>query len=89
MDEAPEVRQFDFWLGRWDVFGSDGTHVGTNHITPLLGGPALAEHWEGDGGVSGVSPSTPGTPIAASGTRRGWTQPGPLCCSTVDYATVR
>ncbi|MDQ4038667.1 MAG: hypothetical protein M3313_10060, partial [Actinomycetota bacterium] len=54
-DEAPEMRQFSFWLGRWEVFTPDGTHVGINHITPLFDGRVLAEDWAGDSGVRGVS----------------------------------
>jgi len=49
------VRQFSFWLGRWDVFTPDGAHVGTNDITPLFDGRVLVEHWTGDSGVTGVS----------------------------------
>ena len=38
MDEAPEVRQFSFWLGAWEVFTPDEVRVGTYHITPLFDG---------------------------------------------------
>ena len=49
------ARDFDFWIGEWDVFGPQGRQVGTNSITPLLDGAALAEHWRGAGGVEGHS----------------------------------
>ena len=43
---APEYRQFDFWLGTWDVFNPQGKEVGTNTITLELNGCVLHEHWE-------------------------------------------
>lgn len=56
MDTPTDVRRaFDFWLGTWDVFAPDGTHFGTNRIEALHDGTALAEHWEGAGGVRGTS----------------------------------
>lgn len=42
---SPEHRQFDFWLGEWDVARPDGTPAGTNQITSILGGCALHESW--------------------------------------------
>jgi hypothetical protein len=41
-----EHRQFDFWLGTWDVFDSTGTLAGRNTITRELDGCALHERWE-------------------------------------------
>jgi hypothetical protein len=55
MDEHGTARDFDFWIGEWDVFGPQGRHVGTNSITRLFDGSALAEHWRGAGGVEGHS----------------------------------
>ena len=55
MGEQGTPRDFDFWIGEWDVFGPQGTQVGTNSITQLLDGGALAEHWHGDGGIEGHS----------------------------------
>jgi hypothetical protein len=51
MGERGTPRDFDFWIGDWDVFGPDGKQAGTNSITPLLDGGALAEHWHGAGVV--------------------------------------
>ena len=48
-------RDFDFWVGEWDVFGPRGRQVGTNSIVSLYDGGALAEHWHGNGGVEGHS----------------------------------
>jgi hypothetical protein len=53
---APEYRQFDFWLGRWDVT-SDGAPAGYNEVRAIHGGCALQENWvgAGEGGISGTS----------------------------------
>jgi len=53
--KAPEQRQFDFWVGRWTVFGADGNKVGENSIELVDNGCALIERWRGNGGVSGTS----------------------------------
>ena len=55
MDGRGSVRDFDFWIGEWDVFGPQGKQAGTNSITQLLDGGAIAEHWHGTGGVEGHS----------------------------------
>ncbi|MFW6088713.1 MAG: hypothetical protein ACODAB_03100, partial [Gemmatimonadota bacterium] len=52
---APEFRQFDFWLGRWEVRNPDGEVVGHNEIRRVSGGCGLLESWEGTGGGTGVS----------------------------------
>jgi hypothetical protein len=52
---APEYRQFDFWLGQWEVRTPDGKHAGTNSITRILGGCVLQEHWSGVRGMHGTS----------------------------------
>jgi len=52
---APEYRQFDFWLGDWEVSNSDGDVVGTNTVTSIIGGCAVHEQWEGTGGGIGES----------------------------------
>lgn len=52
---TPEHRQFDFWLGDWNVVGPQGRQVGTNTITSVLDGCALHESWVGGGGMSGNS----------------------------------
>jgi len=52
---APQHRQFDFWIGHWDVFQPDGKQAGENLIEPILGGCALRESWQGRGGFAGTS----------------------------------
>jgi hypothetical protein len=51
---APESRQFDFWIGDWDVFQPDGKLAGTNRIAPIYG-CVLHESWKGRGGYEGQS----------------------------------
>lgn len=52
---AAEQRQFDFWIGRWEVFTADGKKAGDNLIEAIDGGCALLERWRGLGGFSGTS----------------------------------
>jgi uncharacterized protein len=56
--QGPEHRQFDFWLGRWEVRAADGTLQGHNDIARAARGCALLEHWRGAGGGRGVSVNT-------------------------------
>jgi hypothetical protein len=52
---TPEHRQFDFWLGRWDVFTADGKKAGANVIEVAHGGCVLIERWQGGDGFTGTS----------------------------------
>ena len=36
---------FDFWIGNWDVYQSDGTLAGTNSIEKEQNGCMLRENW--------------------------------------------
>ncbi len=51
----PEARQFDFWVGEWEVLGSKGKKVGENTIQLAHNGWVLIENWRGAGGVTGSS----------------------------------
>lgn len=53
--DAPERRQFDFWVGDWRVTTPDGKHAGDNRIEKVLDGCALHESWQGAGGGRGFS----------------------------------
>jgi hypothetical protein len=53
--DSAECRQFDFWIGEWDVFTADGKLAGTNSIQKILGGCVLQENWEGATGSKGHS----------------------------------
>jgi thiosulfate/3-mercaptopyruvate sulfurtransferase len=45
----PEYRQFDFWVGDWDVRTADGKPAGRNRIDIVEGGCGLQENWTGLG----------------------------------------
>ena len=47
---APLHRQFDFWIGAWDVVGPAGKFAGTNRIELADGGCVLTESWSSAGG---------------------------------------
>jgi hypothetical protein len=51
----PEHRQFDFWVGEWEVTAPNGTRAGTNRIRLIHGGCALQEEWTGRTGFTGTS----------------------------------
>jgi hypothetical protein len=51
---APEMRQFDFWIGAWKV-ADRGKHAGHNRIELILNGCALLENWTGAAGGMGKS----------------------------------
>ncbi|NIV94632.1 tetratricopeptide repeat protein [candidate division KSB1 bacterium] len=51
----PKHREFDFWVGEWDVYNKRGQKVGTNIITKDLNGCLIFEHWTSAGGGSGKS----------------------------------
>ncbi len=49
--EDAEFRQFDFWIGDWDVVSAaDGTHQGSSHIAKEMGGCVIWENWTSAGG---------------------------------------
>ena len=52
---APEHRQFDFWLGEWEVRTPGGKLAGANTIRRRLNGCVLQETWSGAGGHHGNS----------------------------------
>jgi hypothetical protein len=56
--DGAEHRQFDFWVGEWDVTAPNGQLAGRNSITRELSGCVLHEHWTGTGGLRGESFNT-------------------------------
>jgi hypothetical protein len=52
---AAEYRQFDFWLGRWNVFGTSGQQIATSIISSELDGCLVMEDFIGNGGFQGRS----------------------------------
>lgn len=51
---STEYRQFDFWLGEWEVT-QNGKVAGRNSIRSILNGCAISEEWSGTGGFRGRS----------------------------------
>jgi hypothetical protein len=52
--EGPEHRQFDFWIGRWDVTDTKtGAPAGQSVIERLYDGCALRENWSEPGFTGG------------------------------------
>jgi hypothetical protein len=52
---TPEHRQFDFWLGEWEVRGPAGKVAGTNRIARAFGDCVLHEQYDTGRGYSGSS----------------------------------
>jgi hypothetical protein len=52
---APEFRQFDFWVGRWDVYGPRGRLVAHSLIEKLYNACAIRENWMPNGLTGGGS----------------------------------
>lgn len=52
---SDEYRQFDFWLGTWDVESPQGQALGRNTVESHLDGCLLTERWESVTGSLGLS----------------------------------
>jgi hypothetical protein len=42
---SPPFRQFDFWIGEWDVFGINGNKAGDSKISLILDSCIILEEW--------------------------------------------
>lgn len=51
-------REFDFWVGTWEVRSEDGELLGRNEITRVAHGCGLLEDWHGADGGEGMSINT-------------------------------
>ena len=56
--DSPSHRQFDFWLGDWEVRTPDGALAGTNHIASEYEGCVLRERYSTPRGYRGESLNT-------------------------------
>lgn len=54
-DQDERFREFDFWLGEWQVSDASGTLQGYNTISEAQNGCLLTENWRSAGGGSGQS----------------------------------
>jgi hypothetical protein len=52
---GPQYRQFDFWLGEWDLVGADGKKSAEDKVVSILGGCAIQESWTGVKSGQGLS----------------------------------
>lgn len=41
----PAFRQFDFWVGQWEVFGKNGQKAGDSRISVILDSCVILEEW--------------------------------------------
>jgi hypothetical protein len=57
-DPTSDYRQFDFWLGDWDVFDKAGDALGSSHVERILANCVLFETWRGLGAGEGRSLSS-------------------------------
>jgi hypothetical protein len=57
--DTAENRQFDFWIGEWDVVSTNGGAVaGSSKIELILGSCVIQENWTGGLGHAGKSYNT-------------------------------
>ena len=52
---TPEHKQFDFWIGEWNVMTPQGQLAGTNSIQRVVDGCVIFENWTGAQGGNGKS----------------------------------
>jgi hypothetical protein len=52
---AAPYRQFDFWVGEWDVVDTAGKPAGKNRVVSIFDGCGLQENWESAQGARGTS----------------------------------
>ncbi len=52
---SAEARQFDFWVGEWDVFNVQGQKTGTSVIQQISAGCGVLENWRDVFGNEGKS----------------------------------
>lgn len=78
--EEAAYRQFDFWLGQWEVHTRDGTLAGRNTIEQAESGCLLIENWQSANGGTGQSYNfySPGT----KSWRQVWVSQGAI----IDYS---
>ena len=50
--DDPRSREFDFWIGQWNVRNAAGVTVGTSTVEATLDRCAVTEHWRPSGGGS-------------------------------------
>ncbi len=61
-ESSAEHRQFDFWIGEWNVQNPAGQPAGTSSVQRILDGCVIFENWSGAGGGAGKSFNVYNTP---------------------------
>lgn len=51
----PEFRQFDFWIGEWEVYGKNGQKAGESRITLILDSCIILEEWTSANKTQGIT----------------------------------
>jgi hypothetical protein len=54
-ENDPTHRQFDFWIGEWNVYNQAGQLAGTSSVQNILEGCVVFENWTGIHGYAGKS----------------------------------
>ena len=67
-EDSAEHRQFDFWIGEWNVQNAAGQPAGSSSVQRILEGCVIFENWTGGGGGTGKSFNAYNTP------RKKWQQ---------------
>ena len=52
---SDEAKQFNFWVGEWDVFNPQGRHDGTSVVQSFASGCGILENWSDQFGGTGKS----------------------------------
>src|SRR5882672_4609826 len=50
----PEFRQFDFWIGEWEVYSTNGKKAGNSRISLMLDSCVILEEWKSVNAVKGL-----------------------------------
>ena len=43
--KGKKYSEFDFWVGNWDVYNTNGQLIGTNHLVKMQDNCVLQENW--------------------------------------------
>lgn len=54
-ESQPESRQFDFWVGEWNVTTAQGAQAGSSSVQKILGSCVVFENWTPTSGAPGKS----------------------------------
>ena len=50
--DTPKHKEFDFWVGDWNVYNTNGKLIGTNKLVKMQSGCVLQENWDSEAGPS-------------------------------------